>query len=205
MTKTWLIGAAALALGGPAAAGLLTFEPFDEQGITLAAGDSISAQDFVIQQRSDAPTTLFAGNTLGSYASNGSSSSLLAANDAALAIRAAMLPRFNLAGFELGGGNLGFLDPANAGNVAPWAMVVDLVGLFFDGSQQTTSFTVDGTSAGLTAQTLDWRDLVEVRFSAQGDYSLDNLQLSAVPEPTSLALTGLALASLTLLRRRQRA
>lgn len=41
-----------------------------------------------------------------------------------------------------------------------------------------------------------WTGLASLRFTANGDFVLDNLALTAVPEPASWALVGLALAGL---------
>lgn len=193
--------AATLCIGTAAQAALVTFDPVDEQGITLAPGDAITAQGFSFTQRSDAPTTLFAGDTSGAYASNGSNT-LYAANNAVFGITGDGSGIFRLDGFELGGGNLAFLSLPGA--VEPWALEVMLLGTFADNTQQAASFTIDQMSSGLASFAVNWSNLVDLKFSATGDYSLDNLRLSHVPEPGSLTLVSLALAglSLTTLRRR---
>ena len=184
-----LAGAALLALASAAHAGIVTFDPVAEQGATLAPGDSIPAQGFAFTQQSGGFSTLFAGDLSGAYASNGSAT-LYAANNAAFSITAAGGAFFTLASLDLGGGNLAFLsDPSS---VEPWATGVDLLGLFADGSQQTLSLPVDLLSPGLASFAVGWADLLEVRFSAQGDFSVDNLDLQAVPEPAGLAWFGLA-------------
>jgi hypothetical protein len=172
-----------------AQAGVVTFDPVAEQGLTLAAGDSISAQGFVFTQISADPTTLFAGDLTGAYASNGSAT-LYAANNAAFGIMASGGAAFSLSSLQLGGGNLAFLTDPTA--VEPWAASVDLLGVFANGDQQQLSLTVDGSSSGLASFSIGWVDLLEVRFSAQGDYSIDNLDLQTVPEPAGLAWLGLA-------------
>jgi hypothetical protein len=181
----------ALATAGAAQAGLVSFDPLDQQGATIAAGDSFVALGYSFTQVSDAPTLLFAGDTVGAYASNGSNS-LYAANNAVLSVSNASGEAFSLLSFELGGGNLGFLlDPAS---VEPWALMVNLLGSFVDGSQQSLSFTIDQTSAGLALQSLGWTGLSSVQFSASGDFSLDNLNLQ-VSEPALPALLALAMGA----------
>jgi hypothetical protein len=49
-----------------------------------------------------------------------------------------------------------------------------------------------------------WAQLTEVRFSASTGFLLDNITANAVPEPTSLALAGLALLALAWQHRSQR-
>ena len=191
------VAALALAAAGPALAGVITFDPIDEQGLTLAPGDTLSAQGFVFTQLSGQLTTLFAGDTAGSYAGNGSNT-LYAANQAQFGLAMSTGALFALFDLELGGGNLAFLsDP---GAVEPWATTVDLLGLFGDGSQQRLQLQVDPQSAGLAFQSIGWTGLREVQFSAQGDYSLDNLNLQ-VPEPATLGLAALGL--LAAVRRRR--
>jgi PEP-CTERM motif len=188
----------ALAVALPAQAGLVTFDPVDEQGLTLAPGDTIGAQAFVFTQVSGPLTTLFAGDTAGSYASNGSNT-LYAANDARFGLSTQDGSLFALLGLELGGGNLGFL--ADPGAVEPWAVSVDLLGTFGDGSQQRLMLSVDPASPGLAFQAIGWTGLREVQFSALGDYSVDNLNL-AVPEPGGLGLLALGLLGARWRRRR---
>jgi hypothetical protein len=197
MKRLLTIAALSLAAAGPVAAGVITFDPVDEQGLTLAPGDTLTAKGFVFTQLSGQLTTLFAGETAGSYAGNGSNT-LYAANQAQFGLKQAAGALFALLDLELGGGNLAFLtDP---GAVEPWAGTVDLLGLFGDGSQQQLQLQVDPQSAGLAFQTIGWMGLREVQFSAQGDYSLDNLNLQ-VPEPATLGLAALGL--LAAMRRRR--
>lgn len=188
----------AVASALPAQAGVITFDPVDEQGLTLSPGDTIAAQGFVFTQISGQLTTLFAGDTVGSYAGNGSNT-LYAANNAQFGLSGAGGELFALLSLELGGGNLGFLsDP---GAVEPWAGQVELLGLFGDGSQRRLTLGVDGTSPGLTLQSVGWSGLRELQFSATGDYSLDNLNL-AVPEPALPGLVALGLLAAACQRRR---
>lgn len=185
--------AAAAALPAASAAAVITFDPVEEQGATLSAGDSLAAQGFSVTQLSDAPTLLFAGDLVGAYASNGTPS-LYAANHAELALTAPGGSRFSLFDLELGGGNLAFLsDP---GSVEPWATEVVLTGLLADGSGPLTlSLGIDQASPGLARFVVGWVDLVELRIAGGGDYSLDNLNLQLVPEPHPPALLLLALAA----------
>lgn len=187
-----LAGLALLLLASAAQAGIVTFDPVAEQGATLAPGDSILAQGFAFTQQSGGFTTLFAGDLSGAYASNGSAT-LYAANNAAFSLVANGGALFSLASLDLGGGNLAFLVDPNS--VEPWAAGVDLLGLFANGSQQQLSLPVDPLSAGLASFAVGWADLLEVRFSARGDFSVDNLDLQAVPEPAGLAWFGLAAAA----------
>ena len=192
--------AAMLCLGHAAQAGTVTFDPIDEQGGAIAGGppplDTITAQgfSFTLRNAASSPAILFAGDTFGAYASNGSNT-LYAANNAMFSILGDGSGIFSIGSFELGDGNLAFLaDPTS---VEPWALEVSLQGTFSDHSQMSTSFAIDQTSSGLAKFGVNWSNLVDLKFSATGDYSLDNVQLSHVPEPGSLALVALALVGLT--------
>lgn len=193
MTRSPFSAVAALALAGalacPAAqASLITFDPIDEQGITLAAGDAISAMGFSFTQANDSPATLFAGDLVGAYASNGSNS-LFAGNRAEINLGRTGGGVFNLLSLALGGGNLG--EPTS------WASMLQLVGLTADNLTLVSNLLVDPVSTGLAQVDLNWFNLTQVSFrGANGDYSLDDLQLQAVPEPASWALVALALAAM---------
>lgn len=204
MRKTFVPRTLLLATGllcGAVQAGVVTFDPVAEQGATLSAGDMFSAQEFVFTQTTNAPSTLFAADLTGAYASNGSAT-LYAANNAGFSIRTSgPSGRFSISGFELGGGNLAALDPGGGG-VEPWARQIDVLGILADSSQLMASFLVDQLSTGLSAQMLNWTGLVDLRFSATGDYSLDNLNLATLPEPDGLALVALALFGLAWTRKR---
>ncbi len=193
---------ALLGLGCATQAAVITFDPIDEQGATVAQGDSFQAQGFTFTQRNGDPAILFAADLTGAYASNGTAS-LYAANNAMFSITGGPTGIFSIGSIELGGGNLGFLDPFYGGE--PWATDVLLLGTLADNSTLTASFSLDQTSAGLAPFAVNWTNLVDLKFSAIGDYSVDNLQLNAVPEPGSLALVLGALGAMTALaRRRQR-
>ena len=177
--------ALALALASPAAqASLISFDPIDEQGITLAAGDAITAQGFSFTQFNAVPATLFAGDSSG-YASNGSNT-LIASNGAEITLTTSVGGRFNLASLEVGGGSLG--------DTSTWATQLMLEGLTADNIILTDSVMLDATSATLAFKGLNWLNLTRLSLRVTGgDYSLDNVNLQAVPEPASWAL---ALAAL---------
>ena len=149
--KSSILGAAlglALCLT-QAQAAVITFAPLDEFGVALANGDQTTAQGFAFRLSSGNANSFFIAGLdgAGSYASNGSQS-LYAANDADIVLTSSG-GRFNLGSFELGGGNLAFLDSAQVGNVEPWATQLDLIGLMADGTQLMSSFLIGPLSAGL--------------------------------------------------------
>ncbi len=195
----WLAALAATLVAASAAqAGPVTFDDPADQGGTVAAGETFTvSQGFEFMQLSGAPTTLFAGDGTGAYASNGTPA-LYALNNASLSVRSSGVGgRFSIGGFDLGGGNLGFLDPFSSGSVEPWAQQVSVLGTLADSSQLMAVFAVNQLSTGLGARLLNWTGLVDLRFSsAMGDFSLDSLALTQLPEPGALALVALALAGL---------
>ena len=193
--------AAALGLAAGAQAAVIGFDSADQQGGALAVGDSVTAGGFNFTLTSVAPAVLFAGDLTGAYASNGSPS-LFADGSAVIEITAVGGLRFNFGGFELGGGNLG--------DTTTWAAGVTLVADSGSGTV-ARSFAIDPGNMGLTAFNMVQGNLqkltvIPVSFTADGvSYSLDNLNLSAVPEPSVWALSLLGLLALNGALRRRRA
>ena len=64
----------------------------------------------------------------------------------------------------------------------------------------TLSRTFTGLSLA-TLETLNWSNLIDVKFTATSDAGLDNIVVNAVPEPGTLLLFGVSLGTLALRRR----
>ena len=202
MRRSLYVTVSSLCLATPAAfATVITFEPIAEQGITLDAGDSIAAQGALFTQLNDSPATLFAGETAGAYAGNGSSSSLFAANAALFSLTAASGGFFGLDSLEVGGGNLG--------DAFSWATEVLLQGLTAEGTVFSQLVVIDAASSGLALVNLGWNNLARVDFRVSaGDYSIDNLDIRGLspvavpePEPAAMLLFGIALVGMSMRRR----
>ena len=103
------------------------------------------------------------------------------------------------------------VDLAEYSTVVPNAVTVQFVGYHPDGSTVTTSFTTDGIIDGsgplADFQTfyfggLGFTDLTHVDIPTSG-WSLDNLVVGVVPEPTSAALLALGGLALWQVRRKR--
>jgi hypothetical protein len=71
--------------------------------------------------------------------------------------------------------------------------MLDIVGVFADKSQQNLMLSLSGLGPVSIAA---WNGLAELRFMASADVVLDNINLSAVPEPGSIAMVMLGLGAL---------
>jgi hypothetical protein len=96
------------------------------------------------------------------------------------------------------GGLFSFLGLDAGSNDATVPAMLDIVGIFADHTRQDLMLTL----SGLGPQSLSgWGGLTELRFMASADVVLDNIALSAVPEPGSVAMTMLGLGALFGVRR----
>lgn len=108
--------------------------------------------------------------------------------------------------------NLESVDLAEYSTVVPDAVTVHFVGYRFDGSviskDWTTDGIIDGTGPLVDFQTFqfgpEWNGLSRVEIPTYG-WSLDNLVVSQIPEPSTLGLMilGAALAIIPLFRRKR--
>lgn len=100
------------------------------------------------------------------------------------------------------GGPFGFAGLDAGSNDTTMSALLDVVGIFADKSQQNLMLTLD--SLGPQAFSA-WSGLTELRFMASADVVIDNVALSAVPEPGSIAMVLLGLGTLFGVRRQGRA
>jgi hypothetical protein len=109
---------------------------------------------------------------------------------------------------RLDGGTFDFLavDLAEYSTVVPNAVTVQFIGYFSGGGTinwtYTTDGVIDGTGPIVDFQTFyfqGWNNLVRVEIPTYG-WSLDNVVVGSVPEPSTFALLGLGLG-LVFLRR----
>lgn len=95
--------------------------------------------------------------------------------------------------FDFSALDAGRYDPGTAATLG-------IVGIFSDNTQQNLMLTL----AGLGAQPVStWSGLTELRFTASADVVVDNVALSAVPEPGSVAMLVLGLGAVFGIRRRR--
>lgn len=82
----------------------------------------------------------------------------------------------------------------NAANPA----TLSIMGIFDDNTQQNLMLTLTGIG---TQPLSTWSGLTELRFTASADVVVDNIVLSAVPEPGAVAMLLLGLGTLLGIRR----
>lgn len=180
--------AATLGLAGAAQASLITFDV--PSVIEVDAANLATYTEANFKFSGDAATFGQLDN-----AGSGGSPALYGLASNFLSLMAAGGSLFNLASFDYGA-----LDNRTA--VPPTILLVQ--GLLANNTLLTETLTLGPLGSFSFA---GWTGLASVRFGANGDFVLDNLQLQAVPEPAGWALTALALAGLAgvrLTRRRAR-
>ena len=173
----------ALVLGTTAHAGLATFDAptlIDIDPVTLVASYTESGLRFTGDAASYLPLD---------FIGTGGTGGLFVLANSPLTLTAADGGLFSLLALDYGLFDLLDLTPSPA-------LLVH--GLLADNTQLNQTLALGGLS-GFTFQ--GWSGLREVSFVANAAFVLDNV--NAVPEPTSLALVGAALAGLIFIRRRQ--
>jgi hypothetical protein len=175
--------AAALCLAGSAhaavvnfdAPGLITIDPITSVATYTEAGYKIQGQaaEFLLLDNG-AGNGFLVGGFFGA-----SPLSLMAATGGA----------FSLLGLDLAFFDLG--DPAGT---------LTISGLLNGNQVATSIFNLGGLNTATFGAA--WAQLTQVNFQATSGFSLDNINVTAVPEPGTLALVGLAVAGLAITRRR---
>jgi len=106
-------------------------------------------------------------------------------DSSAFSLQAAGGLRFGLQSLEVAFYDLGF-------GAAPG--VLSIVGLLNGASVASMSFPLGASTTATFGAT--WANLTELRFAGSTGFALDNINVTAVPEPGTLLLTALALAAL---------
>ncbi len=167
--------AAALCLSGTVQAGLVTFDPGTSVLIEIDNITGATRYDEAGFRLSAPGVAFLAQDGIGTAGSD------------ALLLLAGSVVSFG----AVDGGNFRLLGLDFSG---------DLLVEGFVGGMQTLSQQLIGTDLASFSFSPDWSGLSQVTFSVNADSVIDSI--SAVPEPASWALTGLALLGLAAQRRR---
>lgn len=182
-----------------ASATVINFEDV-ANGTFLSQDASLISQGYRVTE-SGPSFALIAGPSSTSFSGNGTNR-LVAFNQSAIRVASLSNNAFDL--FNFAGGESWINQPHL------WATQIRAVGVYTGGGSTTQIFNLDLIKNPLTGmQTFalndTFRQLKSVTFSGVGgnpEFSLDNISISAVPEPASIALLLLGVAGIAASRRK---